>query len=213
MYRLIVQHTDLLLDSIDARRDVEPYVQLLKDIQRVNVGTDLDFQRRYRNYWGMNAARLSESFLKGYFEFLEAAKLDPGVEVETAVRHIAGFPSHGNGRQSVQFSFGSKLVHMVRNKQPVYDSMIERFYFFPASRAGEAIDVKIGRLMQSYRFLEREFQRVLEHGLLAKPIEAFRAKFPAEQRYSDAKVVDTLIWKFVEVLGKGGIRSGSIAYG
>ena len=213
MYSTINQNVEALLASINRQSDIERYVWLLRELPNRNVEIDSEFQRAYRHYWQMNPARLSENYLASYFGYLEYLKSQHDVfDVESVARYLLTIPTHGDGRQSLQFSFASKFVHMLNPDQPVYDSMVEHFFFLPTAKPNELTEQKIARLMTSYRFLQAEYGRVLEQKLLAYAIERFRAYFELDTTYTDRKIIDTLLWKFVGFLKSGAIRSGIVVY-
>ena len=214
MYAIINQHVDALLNSINPQVDIDPYVWLLGELPNRNVAQDQEYQRIYRRYWQLNPARLSKEYLAAYFGYLEQLKAKPeNVMVETVTRHLFLTPTHGNGRQSLQFSFASKLVHMLNPEQPVYDSMVESFFFLPSGGANETTEQKLIRLLASYEFLHTEYGRVLDQELLAQAITQFRARFGVNEAYTDRKIIDTLIWKFVGFLKDGAVRDGVVVYG
>ncbi len=214
MYAIINQHVDALLNSINPQVDIDPYVWLLGELPKRNVARDQEYQRIYRRYWQLNPERLSEEYLAAYFGYLEQLKAQPeNVMVETVTSHLFITPTHGNGRQSLQFSFASKLVHMLNPEQPVYDSMVETFFFLPSGGANETTEQKLTRLLASYEFLHAEYGRVLDQELLAQAIMQFRARFGVNSAYTDRKIIDTLIWKFVRFLKGGAVRDGVVVYG
>jgi hypothetical protein len=74
------------------------------------------------------------------------------------------------------------------------------------------MDDKLTRLLKSYRFLVEEYQRVVSHGLLANAVAQFRSTFDVGDEYTDVKVIDSLIWKFVSFAGKDALRERKIIY-
>ena len=120
-------------------------------------------------------------------------------------------PVNVTEKKSLQFSFASKLAHMVNPRLPVYDRMVETFYFLPRSYFGTP-DNKLLNLMSSYHFLVGEYERVLRERLLEPAVHAFRQRFALSADYTDEKIIDTLIWKFIPFLEKGAVRDGSVAY-
>jgi hypothetical protein len=98
---------------------------------------------------------------------------------------------------------------MLDPAKPVYDSLIEHFYFLPSTKSREA---KLADLLVSYKFLEAEYKRIVSTDLLASSIQSFRQRFAVEGIFTDEKVIDTLIWGFVRLLKGGAIRDRSIVY-
>ncbi len=108
MYSLINQHIDQLLDVIDSERDIQPYSWLVQNLNDTNVATDPEYQQVYRQYWRLNAARLSEGFRQSYFDLLEELKQEQiTADVETVSRRLLEVPTHNDGRHALQFSFGT----------------------------------------------------------------------------------------------------------
>jgi hypothetical protein len=212
MYARLNENIDLLCSQIDPVSDIRPYVQLTEILWKTNVSADDDFQRTYRKYWQLNAARLGSQFVSAYFTYFENLKQANEIALERVVRDLFEIPTHGDGRQSVQFSFASKMVHMLRPRVPVYDSMVEAFFFLPSGSQPEKMERKLKRLLESHRFLTTEYDRVLREGLLRPAITTFRTRFCVGNDYTDEKIIDTLIWKFVSFARSGAIRDRAISY-
>jgi len=213
MYALINQHIDALLDSINFQTDIRPYICLLQQLPSVDVSTHAEFQREYRQYWQLNPARLGNEYLTGYFSHLEQLKSHPEhATVETIARHFLPIPTHRNGSRSLQFSFASKFVHMLFRDRPVYDSMVQLFFFLPSGGENEDPEKKLSRLLMSYEFLRHEYERILQHNLLAPAIAKFRWHFKIDDSYTDIKIIDTLIWVYVKFLKSGAIRNRVVVY-
>jgi len=95
---------------------------------------------------------------------------------------------------------------------PVYDKMIADFYFLPSGPGKEENKDKLNRLLISYEFLVGEYSRILKNNFLGHCIERFRKKFSLGSEYSDIKVIDTIIWKFVSMLRRGAVRDKNVVY-
>jgi len=66
MYRLVRDYIDLLLGSIDPKRDVDPYIWLVDTLPKVDASKDQNFQNVFGRYWQLNQSRLSTNFLVSY---------------------------------------------------------------------------------------------------------------------------------------------------
>lgn len=192
---------------------VEDYAWLMKRLRDVNVSENTEFQRRYKHFWAMNVARLDGAYLNEYFSYLEASK-NAGRTTSGAVdvaKHLYGFQTGKSGRQSLQFSFASKLVHMIDPTRPVYDRLVERFYFLPEPK-GSGLG-RLEELNESYEFFKREHARILKLGLLDPAIAVFERRFSnLAITMTKEKIIDSLIWGYVSWLAKGAVRDGSITY-
>ncbi len=87
---------------------------------------------------------------------------------------------------------------MIDPHLPIYDAMISSFYFLPAASASNNLEKRLAQCGQWFDFLKREYDRILAGGLLDPAIRAFRRALPPASAHTDEKVVDWLIWKFVE---------------
>ena len=207
MYTWINQCADELLGNLDAH--VQDYSDLRRKLFEVDVRIDEDFQRKYKAFWAMNVARLSKAYTDAHFECLELNKQGPAPGVDDVADRLHRFPTSADGRSSLQFSFASKLVHMIEPSKPVFDSLIERFYFLPASTASGM--KRLGDRMKSYDFLVKEHARILRDGLLSDAIAKFRDRFGGFN-LAEEKIIDSLVWSFAGKLNGGAIQSGELQY-
>jgi len=211
MYDLINCNVTRLLETVD-RSDIDQYVWMIRELHNRDVSQHQEFQQKFCSYWALNGAGLGQGFRAAYFSLLEQAKcLSEPVTVEGITRTLYEIPINAKEEKALQFSFASKLVHMVNPRLPVYDRMVESFYFLPRSYTGTP-EKKLANLLRSYRFLVREHDRVLRQGLLNPAIDALRRHFRCPADYSDEKIIDTLIWKFVPFLERGALRDGSVVF-
>lgn len=212
MYALIKGNIGALLDLLDSKGSVMTYTDLLKWLRTTDVSSDKAFQQSYSSYWRLNAARLNYAFYTEHFSYLERVKKKSPPTVEAVARHFLTIPSHGKTWYSVQFSFSSKLAHILNPDLPVYDSLVEAFYFLPKPPAAKQPERKLQKLLNSYHFLQDEYQRVINNQLLDSALEAFRNHFSALPPCSDAKIIDALIWAYVAYLRGGAITRGKVTY-
>lgn len=210
VYQLLNRNIDALLASIAKDGGIPDYKYLIKEFRNTDVSRDDKFQRIYRAYWQMGAARLCDSFCKTYFEYLEELKAFDKVDVQTIAVRLYNVPANARGDRKLHFAFSTKMAHMLQPNRPVYDSLVARFYFLPEEE--KTFDDKLKNLLSSYNFLIAEYERVTREGFLDNAIAAFRARCDGDPILTEAKVIDTLIWRFAAMLNNGGLRGGSIRY-
>jgi hypothetical protein len=174
--------------------------------RRTNTTRDIQFQRTYRSYWQMGAARLGDEFCEAYFAHLEELKVR-GPDVGRIAVRLYNVASNRKGERKLHFSFS---VHMLQPDTPVYDSLVAQFYFL--SEDGTTFDEKLKSRLASYEFLVAEYRRVLKEGLLAASIAAFRKRFTFADGFTDTKIIDTLVWRFAAMLTGGALKSGLVTY-
>jgi hypothetical protein len=210
MYRSLNLNIEALIDKIAEIDDVTAYVQLRSQLAEGVASVSAMYQKRYRHYWRMNAARLSESFYSRYFALLSECIASDEVDVETVARDLSQIEIRG--RQSLQFSFATKLAHMVNPHLPVYDSFVAAFYFYEGSLAGSLLEDRLRTHLAFYEFLRTEYARVLGCGLLGASIQRFRTRFPSADGICDERVIDWLVWSWVSLMRSGAQRRGECLY-
>lgn len=216
MYTTINKNIDKLLKLIDPVKDIGNYIWLLENIRNTDVTVDKGFQTIYQDYWGLTNAGLSSAFIAAYFKHLQFLKMNPRIiDVKTVATTLYGIPTHIDGSKSLQFSFASKMVHMLCPNLPIYDHMLEMFFFLPEKRSGKDFESKLANLHSSYLFMVDEYRRIIEKGLLRTAIESFRSYFKSKDScstISDEKIIDTLLWNFVVHHTRGSIRERFLMY-
>jgi len=206
MYHLIEANKATVIASIP-RQHVTEYDWLRQNLRDCDTP---EYQTRYKTFWRLGAARLSPHFCKVYFSALQASQ-NKTPDVGALARKLQATPTHQNGRKSLQFSFVTKLVHMVEPTAPIYDSLVASFYFYQEPTVRLTLATRVEDLVEFHKFLGREYQRILKKKLLARSIGEFRSKFNPDH-FTDEKIIDSLLWAFVSLLKRGGLTSGQFAY-
>ena len=206
MYDLINQHIQVILPFIP-QCHVQEYDFLTQNLPQ--AGTP-EYQHRYKHYWRMNMAIRSANYFAAYFQTLQAAQVNLPI-LGNLAQQLYQIPTHANNRQSLQFSFVTKLLHMINIHAPIYDSSVASFYLFREPKHTQPLQQRIEVLTNFHAFLVREYGRVLQNGLLAQSIQQFRQHFQP-QNFTDEKVIDSLIFWYVALLRNGGLMNGQVIY-
>lgn len=212
MYKIINDNILLIINAVNRSRDIEPYLTLQSTFQNGSILNNSEYKTTYRNYWKLNAARLSDNYCEHYFRVLEKYRNRDQQDVEGVVKELFEVSSNSKGKKTLQFSFATKLLHTIENTRPVYDNLIADFYFLPQIKANWEYDKKLSAYLKAYDFLQQEHKRVLNNNILSTAISRFRTHFELPATYTDQKIIDTLLWKFTSFLRKGAIRECKIKY-
>ncbi|MDP1994089.1 MAG: hypothetical protein Q8K40_02475 [Ignavibacteria bacterium] len=212
MYQIINDNISLVLKGINSRSDIEPYMNLKKIFKQGAILNNAEYTKMYRQYWQLNAARLSESFCVHYFQILENCRIEKTNDLKIIVKELYNVSSNSKGHKKLHFSFATKLLHTLNNKSPIYDSMISDFYFLPEIKSTWNFEKKLSVYLNCYDFLQNEYMRVLNNNILTHAIKEFKKYFEIDKSYTDYKIVDTLLWKFTSMLRNGAIMNGKINY-
>jgi hypothetical protein len=187
-YDEINENIDQILGSID-QKHVTEYDWLVQNIHNV---AKADYQRRYKNYWRLNGAGLSQNYCLAYFQHLQAGLNSSAPQLNIIVNQLYQIPV-GPNKHALEFSFCTKLCHMINRHFPIYDSKICVFYNFKTPSCNLPIQHRIALLIEFHQYLVHEYNQVLQDGLLTESIQVFRQRFKP-QYFTDIKVIDSLIW-------------------
>ena len=210
MYRLINQNAAATIKALDRIGDLNEYLRLRAElVSDRDVTSSAPFQRSYRRYWRMNAARLPDSFYSRYFKVLAQCQGRRHADVATVARTISDAEGENHG---LQFSFATKLAHMVDPHVPVFDSFVANFYFFAVPSSSRPFEDRLASLLEFHAFLSREYARVIRLRLLAPAIAQLRSECKLESTVPDERVVDWLIWAWVSLVRRGAQVHGQALY-
>lgn len=208
MYDLINANIGIVLQAIDPIKTVGRYVSLIQNVSRVATP---QYQTQYASYWTMQYP--DQAYRKVYFQTLQTALLTPlnPPNLSSLATSLYNTPANKKG-QSTQFSFVTKLLHMVDHHSPLYDGNVAAFYLFPEPDSSDP-QKRIAAYLTFHSFLVREYGRILRHGLLSQPIQVFRQRFAQQQQhFTDERVIDVLIWAYAGLLQNSALISGQIMY-
>ena len=207
MYALICKNQQLILTAIEKDKGVPAYELLVSNIGRAN---DPQYQDKYKDFWMMKRAHLGSSFDRAYFSALNPNQ--PMPSLRNLCQVLYQFPRL-RGDQALQFSFATKLRHMLNRQLPIYDDRVASFYLFQAPpalwcksvlSANLRLRQRINGLIVFHNFLIHEY-RVVSSGVLAGAIAAFRQRFNDPRQHTDVKIIDWLIYEFVRLANQGKI--------
>jgi hypothetical protein len=206
LYRLINQYSEATAHALDRIGDLQAYLGLRNALESdPGAAQDQAFRRSYRQYWRMNAARLPDHFYTNYFTTLAACRQNRHASIESIAEGISRVNSNDYG---LQFSFATKLAHMVDARIPVYDSFVAAFFFYTPPPVGWLLAKRLSSLLTFHDFLTREYARVIELGLLKNAITHLRDARGLGPDIPDQRIIDWLIWAWVSLLRQGGLIRG-----
>lgn len=162
----------------------------------LNLVDQVDYRNSYMKFWDMTGKELTHEYLNEYFKKLSLGiangkkyKVNELLMFFVTIEDLVVMGS-------MEFSFATKLVHMLDNKLPIFDSHIKEFYGLmrPPTLLNpyDRIDLFYNHV---YNFLNKEIERIIHLGLLDKAIKEFEKQF-FPKRFSKEKIIDSLIWCF-----------------
>lgn len=124
---------------------VSVYAFLADEFSQGSIASNYVFQFLYRSYYRLDNAGLTVDFKSRYFNLLEDCRNSTSVDLEHLARELYQYPTL-RGRQSLQFSFVTKLANTVNNAYPIYDAEVARVFSVQAAVPLQAVRGKTGGL-------------------------------------------------------------------
>lgn len=172
----------------------QDYLYLLYNLHNTNVAENAEYQKKYNGYWVMG--RQSHEYYKKYFSILENNKNNKEISFNYVIKELNSIDN------KIQFSFSSKLIHMINNEKPIYDKMVSHFYNLPDWN-GSCYDERIKKINRIYDFLIKEYKRVKNEDLLSISVKKARSYYDLDERFTDEKIMDSIIWMFIKYVESG----------
>jgi hypothetical protein len=165
MYSVIVQNRDAILKVLEREGKKEnafsKYEWLVQSVRQQPWPTYSDgssFEGVYTSFWVIQG--VGSVFRTEYFKRLKAGcNQTPDIaQLCTDLLPLSSRKKKGSEEtiQTLQFSFPSKLCHMVNPRFPIYDSNVRRFYLYQEPPSGPTAYL----LMADTRFFA-EIKRLL----------------------------------------------------
>jgi hypothetical protein len=208
MYQLINKNIGAVIEAAH-ELGIPAYSDLRARLTTVDVSKDAVFQKRYRDYWRMNVGRFGPAFYEGYFGILSECQRVGSGDLRQTIEMLSDMGSEPRG---LQFSFATKLVHMIDPRVPVYDAYVAGFYFYVPPTSKMPRGERIRNLFSFHAFLRKEYQRVIDHGLLSASIAELRSGQPDSAGIPDERIIDWLIWGWVSYLRSGAQHRNEALY-
>jgi Fe2+ transport system protein B len=194
----IQKAVDRIAENIDEKQDiilsnltpesVAVYSFLKDEYAKGDILHNLVFQFAFRSYYRMDGAGLSDELKHRFFELMAKKQTN----LETILSELHKIPTL-KGKNTMQFSFATKLMHTIDNSKPIFDSKIAHVTKIRPKASDE--DTKIRSCVEAYESLEKLYETLDKDPKIKGVISKFRSRFSVDEKnVSDTKVLDFLLW-------------------
>ena len=189
---------DQIIKEIDEKQDdilsnlklesIAVYSFLKNEYAKGNILNNLVFQFVFRSYYRLDNAGLSNEIKSRFFQLLAQKQINLG----TILSELYEIPTL-KGKNTIQFSFATKLLHTIDNNNPIFASEVA--VLTKINIKGSDRDKKIYSCIEIYNSLEKLYAKLKKDDKIRKVISKFRSKFKVDdERISDTKVIDFIMW-------------------
>lgn len=189
----LVSNQDAIVKKLKKREgDVALYFYINEVFAKNEpVSNNIDFRERYKSFYVMRTAGLTEEHFNKYFELLDKRVNN----LETILNELYAIKTL-KGLNSFQFSFATKLLHTLDNNLPIYDKLIKKTLGLPEPyKYQDSNDKKLRALLSYYENLKRIYAELLGKITVKQIIEEIREHFGwAANEITDVKILDFILW-------------------
>jgi hypothetical protein len=182
-----------------AYESVEVYRFLQDEFSKGNVIENHLFQFVYRSFYRLDNAGLSPALKEEYFRIMEELRNKNIIDPADIVKRLYQFRTLKD-KNSVQFSFTTKLINTINNRYPIYDAEVARVFEFPSYYIKD-YGQKMQRYEEQYQIIQDSYKIVMQEDLLHSTICKFEERFECST-ISEVKKLDFIFWSFGKILKK-----------
>ena len=194
------QHKAEIINTLSANnwRHFRDYFLIKEKYLSNNI--DNQFEKVFCGFYIMNGARgLNKPQKIEFFKLLSSRETD----LEKILKSLYKIPGYKNSRR-IFLSFGTKLLHTINEKLPIYDGNISYVLELPSKTYPALFEEKIKNRIDIYKTLKEKFDILLADAEIRNFIASIRQelqnkaelnKFIWQNKYiSDTKLLDSLLW-------------------
>lgn len=174
-----------ILKKTILRQGIDKYEFIMNRVKLVDVSSDLEFQKTYRDFYQLRRF-YSDEFATKYFTLMEQMKNMSTITFEMAferVKHI---------QCTYEISFSSKLAHTLNPSLPVWDSVVTKNHF--GINAPVVKKDKEQKIIERYQLYSERYCEYLRSDEGQMLIQKFDEAFP-DREISDVKKIDFILWQ------------------
>ena len=195
----------ILKDEKAIIENIEPesivvYEYLQSECQKGNVNTNYFFQFVFRSFYRLDNAGLTTEFKNEYFNVFEYLRKDKAFQlapIECRIKmvddRLKEFKNR-KGQLSIQFSFITKMLNILDDSQPIFDSQVANIFNFSETSYSQNRDERITAFTFQLNQICAVYKDILEKNKLQSTIELFKIKFPTAN-ISEIKILDFIFWQ------------------
>ena len=185
----IESHKGTIFSKQELAKGLEKYVFLKNCFNKRQISNNA-FKSTYKDFYKLNGAGLTPRFVEKYFNLL--SKSDKRTSLCDILQKLYQIPNY-KGKNTVQFSFATKLLHTIDNNRPIYDSKVACVFELgnAYSKRGNA---KILWCKNTYENLRDKYAKLLKEKRIKKVISEMRYMLPDAKDISNTKALDFILW-------------------
>lgn len=158
-----------------------------------DVSGDHVFQFVFRSYYRLDNAGLGDAFKVAYFGLLQHHRVGPRPELHQLCKSLAQHDTKRQ-KQSLQFSFATKLLATINPAQPIYDSYVASMFGFNPPYHVKDFSKRLDKFLGFYQVLSEACRWLTVQTKFASVNAAFAENNDQWAKVPQMKQVDFILW-------------------
>lgn len=186
----IEENSDEIVENIEFE-SIVTYNFLKKQFADFDVRKNYLFQFVYRSFYRLDNAGLTPEFKNEYFVILEEYRDQKDFNFSDILQRLYVIPNR-RGFKTFQFSFTTKMLNIIDEQIPIYDSEVAKTFGFIRPYT-PSFDKKLDIYLNQYEVIKDAYLEILNKHLLPKTNICFDEKFK-EYKINEIKKLDFIFW-------------------
>lgn len=185
-------NADRIVRNID-QESIDVYLFLKEQFNNSNVSRNPLFQFVYRSFYRLDNAGLTPEFKNEYFILLENNREIQSIDIEGIVTALHKYPNR-KAQNSLQFSFVTKMINMINDSMPIYDSEVAKVFGFKTPSYTKPFKGRLADFLKFYIELEEFYKETIENKRVDPVFRILENNLEHVHSLSDTKRLDFLVW-------------------
>lgn len=186
----IENNSSKIIENIEFE-SIATYNFLKEQFTDSNVRENYLFQFVYRSFYRLDNAGLTPEFKNKYFIILEDYRDQEDFNFSDILQRLYVIPN-SRGFKTFQFSFTTKMLNIIDEQMPIYDSEVAKTFGFIRPYT-PSFDKKLDIYLNKYEVIKDTYLEILNKHLLPKTNICFDEKFK-EYKINEIKKLDFIFW-------------------
>lgn len=186
----------LQTESFDVYNFIKEEFDKTEDITKNNL-----FQFVYRSFYRLDNAGLTPELKSKYFELLQEYR-NKSIDLKTICLDLYEYKT-GKDKNSIQFSFATKLANTIDENFPIYDSEVIKLFNFRQPYYLKDKDEKTDKYIEQYDYILSVTQELIIDDEMIDALNSMNKIFGIScGKMGKIKKLDTLMWGVGKVLNE-----------
>jgi hypothetical protein len=185
---------DAAKDTDQIASTASKYVKVRKLLADGSLAAEKEFRVKFSVYYGLNAAGLSDKWRERYFKLLFSFRERMPDEPHRLALQKLFQIKRRQGDKALQFSFVSKLVGILDERQPIFDQYVQHYFGLGPPSLMALPEFRISGFLRNLAEIHRRYEAWSDDGRFAASLRGLQTIIPDLAQCHPVRICDFLVW-------------------